>query len=137
MSRTISAGYVYRQYSTEGVYLADYKSSREAYEATGDYNYASNVYNSYLEKNEGNAEIYNQLGLCEMAKGEYRKALDAFQAGMQLQNVTMMQTLSFNEIVAYEHLGDYRQASILMENYLKNYPDDAQAKREYEFLSTR
>ena len=109
----------------------------KAYEATGDYNYASNVYNSYLEKNEGNAEIYNQLGLCEMAKGEYRKALDAFQAGMQLQNVTMMQTLSFNEIVAYEHLGDYRQASILMENYLKNYPDDAQAKREYEFLSTR
>ena len=35
MSRTISAGYVYRQYSTEGVYLADYKSSREAHEATG------------------------------------------------------------------------------------------------------
>lgn len=28
MSRTISAGYVYRQYSTEGVYIADYKSSR-------------------------------------------------------------------------------------------------------------
>ena len=38
----------------------------------------------------------------------------------------------------YSHLSkDYRQASILMENYLKNYPDDAQAKREYEFLSTR
>ncbi|MCI9338158.1 MAG: tetratricopeptide repeat protein [Lachnospiraceae bacterium] len=109
----------------------------KAYEATGDYNYASSVYNSYLEKNEGNAEIYNQLGLCEMAKGEYGKALEAFQAGMQLQNVTMMQTLSFNEIVAYEHLGNYRQASILMENYLKNYPDDAQARREYEFLSTR
>lgn len=109
----------------------------KSYEATGDYNYAASVYNSYLEKYEGNAEIYNQLGLCEMAKGEYRNALDAFQAGMQLQNVTMMQTLSFNEIVAYEHLGDYRQASILMENYLKNYPDDVQARREYEFLSSR
>ena len=35
MSRTISAGYVYRQYSTEGVYIADYKSSRAAHEATG------------------------------------------------------------------------------------------------------
>ena len=34
MSRTISAGYVYRQYSTEGVYIADYKSSRAAHEAT-------------------------------------------------------------------------------------------------------
>lgn len=35
MSRTISAGYVYRQYSTQGVYMADYKSSRAAHEATG------------------------------------------------------------------------------------------------------
>ena len=35
MSRTISAGYVYRQYSTEGVYIGDYKSSRAAHEATG------------------------------------------------------------------------------------------------------
>lgn len=108
-----------------------------AYEATGDYNYAANVYNSYLEKNEGNAEMYNQLGLCEMTRGEYRKALDAFQAGMQLENTTMMQTLAFNEIVAYERLGEYAQAYILMGNYLNNYPDDQQARREYEFLSTR
>lgn len=35
MSRTISAGYVYRQYTTGGIYLADFKSSREAHEATG------------------------------------------------------------------------------------------------------
>lgn len=108
-----------------------------AYEATGDYNYAVNVYNSYLNKNEGNAEMYNQLGLCEMTRGEYQSALNAFQAGMQLKDASMMQTLSFNEIVAYEHLGDFRQALVLMENYLKNYPDDNQAKREYQFLSTR
>lgn len=108
-----------------------------AYEATGDYNYAANVYNSYLEQNEGNAELYNQLGLCEMARGEYQKALEAFQAGMQLENTTMMQTLAFNEIVAYEHLGEYTQAGLLMGNYLNTYPDDEQARREYEFLSTR
>ena len=108
-----------------------------AYEATGDYNYAANVYNSYLENNEGNAEMYNQLGLCEMTRGEYLKALEAFQAGMQLKDTAMMQTLSFNEIVAYEFLGEYRQAQVLMENYLKNYPDDEQAKREYDFLSPR
>ena len=108
-----------------------------AYEATGDYNYAVNVYNSYLEKNEGNAELYNQLGLCEMTRGEYGKALEAFQAGMQLENTTMMQTLAFNEIVAYEHLGEYAQAYLLLGNYLNTYPDDEQARREYEFLSTR
>ena len=81
--------------------------------------------------------MYNQLGLCEMTRGEYAKALEAFQAGMRLENTTMMQTLSFNEIIAYEYLGEYMQAYVLMENYLKNYPDDQQARREYEFLSTR
>ena len=109
----------------------------KAYEATGDYNYAANVYNSYISKNGGTAEVYNQLGLCEMAKGEYQKALEAFQTGKRMENATMLQTLSFNEIVAYEHLGEFKQAYELMGTYLKNYPDDEQAKREYEFLSTR
>lgn len=108
-----------------------------AYEATGDYNYAANVYNSYLAQNEGSAEMYNQLGLCEIARKDYQSALAAFQAGMQLGNSTMMQTLAFNEIVAYEHLGEFGQALVLIENYLKNYPDDVQARREYQFLSTR
>lgn len=35
MSRTIKAGHVYRQYSRDGMFIADYKSSRLAYEATG------------------------------------------------------------------------------------------------------
>lgn len=108
-----------------------------AYEATGDYNYASSVYSSYLGQYEENAEVYNQLGLCEMAKGEYSKALEAFQAGMQLGNGAMMQTLAFNEIAAYEYLGEYEKAYVLINNYIKNYPDDQQARREYDFLSTR
>ena len=109
----------------------------KAYEATGDYNYASSVYNSWLAKDTGNAEIYNQLGLCEMQKGNYQSALKAFQAGMQIENNSVMQALSFNEIVAYENLEEYGQAAALMDRYLKNYPDDEQAKREYEFLKTR
>ena len=108
-----------------------------AYEATGDYNYAANVYNSYLSSYEGSAELYNQLGLCEMARGDYQKALEAFQAGMQLEDTSILQTLSFNEITAYEYLGEYEKATALLNNYLKNYPGDEQAKREYDFLSTR
>lgn len=108
-----------------------------AYEATGDYNYAANVYNSYLSSYEGSAELYNQLGLCEMARGDYQKALEAFQAGMQLEDTSILQTLSFNEITAYEYLGEYEKATALLNNYLRNYPGDEQAKREYDFLSTR
>ncbi len=109
----------------------------KAYEATGDYNYASSVYNSWVAMDTSSPAIYNQLGLCEMAKGDYQKALGAFQAGMQIEDNPYMQMLSFNEIVAYEHLMDYQKASVLLESYLKNYPDDEAAVREQVFLSTR
>ena len=108
-----------------------------AYEATGDYNYASNVYNSYLSKYDDNAEVYNQLGLCEMAKGDYQKALSAFQSGLQVEDNPVQQSLAFNEIVAYEYLGEYEQAYELLTNYMRTYPDDELARRELDFLSTR
>ena len=109
----------------------------KAYEATGDYNYASSVYNSYLAKNTGDGRIYNQLGICEMQKGQYAKALDAFQKGLKIGDKTMQQSLQFNEIAAYEHMGEFKKATVLMETYLKTYPDDEKAQREYEFLKTR
>ncbi len=109
----------------------------KSYEATGDYNYAASVYNSWIAKDTSSAAIYNQLGLCEMQMGSYKRALDAFQAGMKVEGNSLMQTLSFNEIVAYEYLGEYQQASVLLDSYLKTYPDDEVAKREKQFLSTR
>jgi len=109
----------------------------KAYEATGDYNYASSVYNNYLAKDAGNAEIYNQLGLCELKKNNYVKALEAFQAGKQIEGNSVMQSLSFNEIVAYEYLGEYETAATLLAAYLKLYPDDESAEREQQFLQTR
>ncbi len=109
----------------------------KAYEAMGDYNYASSVYNSYLAKDASNAEVYNQLGLCELEKGEYQRALEAFQAGMRIEGNGMMQTLSFNEVVAYEYLGEYQQAAVLLNAYLEAYPDDGAAKREQQFLESR
>lgn len=108
-----------------------------AYEATGDYNYASSVYSSYLAKDSGNAVLYNQLGLCEMKKGDYQKALEAFQAGKQIEGNGIMQSLLFNEIAAYEYLGEYKKAAVLLDSYLKSYPDDEKAKREQQFLATR
>lgn len=139
--------YFLGNYEQAQVLLEDAKSSGTAdaylylgmaYEATGDYNYAiTNVYTGYLNKNEGNAEIYNQLGLCYMKQGDYALALEAFQNAMQIPDNGMIQTLQFNEIIAYEHLGEYTQAEVLLNNYLKTYPDDEVAQREYIFLSTR
>ncbi len=109
----------------------------KAYEATGDYNYASSLYTSYVAEDTTNAGVYNQLGLCRLKQGEYEQALEAFQAAMNIEGNGMQQTLRFNEIVAYEYLGEFKKAAVLMDNYIKTYPDDEVAKREYEFLRTR
>ena len=107
------------------------------YEALGDYNYASSIYGDYTLNDQSKAEIYNQLGLCRMQMGEYELALMAFQSGVAIEGNEMMQTLKFNEIVAYEYMGDYTTAAVLMSDYLKTYPDDTAAQRENQFLKTR
>lgn len=107
------------------------------YEALGDYNYAASIYAGYVDYDQTKAEIYNQLGLCRMQMGEYETALLAFQTAMNIENNGMMQTLKFNEIIAYEYMGEYKTAAALMNSYLRSYPDDETAKREYEFLQTR
>ncbi|MBE5868874.1 MAG: tetratricopeptide repeat protein [Lachnospiraceae bacterium] len=110
----------------------------KAYEATGDYNYAiTNVYKKYLDSHAGDARLYNQLGLCYLQQKQYELALESFQSAMQIPDNGMMQTLQFNEIVAYEYLGEYASAAALMNQYLSRYPDDVAAAREYGFLSSR
>ena len=109
----------------------------QTYEALGDYNYAASVYSTYLETKEPDAAIYNQLGLCKLKGGDYEAALAAFQAGMNVEGNTVTQSLKFNEIVAYEYLGQYDKAKLAMEQYLALYPDDEKAQREAVFLKTR
>lgn len=119
---------------------ANYEASLylgRTYEALGDYDYASSIYNDYTLNDQSQPEIYNQLGLCRMQMGEYELALMAFQSAMNIEGNDMMQTLKFNEIVAYEYMKDYKTAAALMSDYLKSYPDDAVAQREYQFLKTR
>ncbi len=107
------------------------------YEAMGDYNYATTLYNSYLENDETKAQVYNQLGICQMKLNNYEKALEAFEAGIALDDKVYIKRLKFNEIAAYEYLGNFEKARLLMEEYLTLYPGDDEASREYEFLKTR
>ena len=107
-----------------------------SYEAMGDYNYAASVYNSGIE-NSTNPALYNQLGLCQMKRGAYREALEAFQMGLQCEDTSVKQSLRFNEAVAYEYVADFEKARELLEAYLKDYPNDAEAQRELQFLQTR
>lgn len=107
-----------------------------SYEAMGDYNYAASVYNSGI-KYSTNPALYNQLGLCQMKRGAYEEALAAFEEGLKCEDSSLQQSLRFNEAVAYEYLADFETAKELMEAYLKDYPNDQEAQREYQFLKTR
>lgn len=107
-----------------------------SYEAMGDYNYAASVYNGGIA-NSTNPALYNQLGLCQMKRGAYEEALNAFQEGLKCEDTSLHQSLRYNEAIAYEYLADFDTAKKLMAAYLKDYPNDETAKREYEFLKTR
>jgi len=136
-------------------YLGDYENARmylergrdlsyeavlylgRTYEVLDDLNYAESVYKTYLEAGNESPEIYNQLGICRMKMSDYEGALDAFHAGMAITPNNILQTLRFNEIVAYEFLGDFKRAQVLMDGYLQEYPSDKAAERENYFLRSR
>ena len=109
----------------------------QTYEKLGDFNYAASIYSNYLTDNSENVIIMNRLGMCKLQAGDARSALSYFEQALALNNPSMTQTLKFNQIVAYEYLGEFDQASVLMKNYLQVYPDDKDALREYEFLKSR
>lgn len=109
----------------------------KTYETLGDNNYAVSVYSSYANGSEGSAEILNEMGLCKLAMNDYQGALSAFQEAMNIADNSITQTLKYNEIVAYEYLGNFETARNLMSSYVRNYPDDENAAREYVFLKTR
>ena len=107
------------------------------YEVLADFNYAISIYNDFLDRGNESPHIYNQLGMCRMQIGDYEGALNAFNAGMQIEENDILQELRFNAIVANQFLGDFSRAAILMDGYLSLYPDDAVAQRENYFLRTR
>ena len=109
----------------------------KTYEKLGDYNYAASVYDNFLKRHPESAVIYNQMGLCKLESGDYESALNAFVSAKNIENNGLEQTLSYNEIVATEYLGDFKKAKNLMASYLTSYPDDDAAKKENVFLSTR
>lgn len=107
------------------------------YEQLGDMNYATVVYQTYLDSNMPDAAIYNSLGMCLMKQEKYEEALAAFESGIEIGDTPYIQELKYNRIVANEYLGNFSQAKELMKEYIELYPEDAKADREYEFLQTR
>lgn len=107
------------------------------YEALGDMNYASSLYKTYLEKQPEDVAMANRLGLCLLELEEYDEAIKYFDMAIEQKGSETAQTAAFNRVVAYERKGDFEKASSLMKDYMKTYPADEKAEKEYDFLKTR
>ena len=106
----------------------------QVYQRQGKTEEAEACIGAYIEEYPESSVAYNEKGLKEMEQGNYDKALELFNQGLNQQKVTNAQELRSNQIAAYEYSGDYDSAKEAMESYLKDYPEDEAAKREYLFL---
>ena len=120
---------------------ADHDPSRlllgKVYLAMEDTASARSLYQDYLDRHMDSASAYNGLVLCDMADGDYDTALSNTEKGLAFAKDEDRQSLMFNRIVIYENKRDFEMARTLMEEYLKEYPTDEEAKREYVFLQSR
>lgn len=107
------------------------------YEKLGNSEEAVSMYEAYLKSYPTDAGAYNQYGMYCLNKGDYEAALGYFAAGLALGDSDAKRELSFNEAVCYEYLHQYSTAYEKFGEYLQTYSNDAAAKHEYDFLSTR
>lgn len=109
----------------------------QVYEAQENLEQAEALYKSYTARKGSDSEALQTLGELQMETGNYQQALEFFQQALAADNVIHEQALRRQEIMAYEQLKDFASAKEKMESYLKDYPEDEQAEREFVFLQTR
>lgn len=97
--------------------------------------------------------IYNLIGVSSMKLEDYDTALAAFDKGTGLPESgvvsrgskeeetadysEVIREMKFNRVVCLEKKLDWENAKAAMAEYASLYPDDANAQKEAEFLSTR
>lgn len=107
------------------------------YEKLQNYAEADRLYQEYLGEHPSDAHIYNQYGAYLINRGNYDGALAYIDTGIGYNDPQVMQELYFNRAVCYEYKHDYAKALEYFSEYVKKYPNDRDARREYEFLLTR
>ncbi|MFG6384684.1 MAG: tetratricopeptide repeat protein [Lachnospiraceae bacterium] len=109
----------------------------QVYEAQGSKNQAQALYESYLDKNGSDVATLTSLAEMQMEAGEYQRALEYFQKALSTEQPENEKNIRRNEIICYENLLDFASAKEKMASYVKDYPEDEEAKRENIFLQTR
>lgn len=118
---------------------------------TGDYIAAKETYTALYElcKDESDSaeieHIYNELGTLDkiqeavqlISSGSYTEAYEALSEYAAADGTVSGAAAIYNKAVCAEYLGNFSEAYDLFSQYLQQYPDDADAKKEAEFCRTR
>ncbi len=109
----------------------------EIHEALGNAQAAQDNIDAYIACDD--VDSYNLFHVAndQLEKGNYTMAIECLNQALELDNVPNKQMIMKTLIIAYEHNRDFETAKTLMAEYVENYPDDEEAKREYTFLETR
>lgn len=109
----------------------------EIYSIMGDEASAKSSMDAYMES--GVADSYTLFNIAndELGKGNYDMAIRCLTSALELEKVPNKQIVMKTLVIAYEHNKDFTSAKELMAEYIKEYPDDEEAKREFTFLETR
>ena len=106
-------------------------------EKLGDEATAAEYYHAYAKDHADDSIVLEELGNIAMGKEDYAGAYDYYQRGLEAAKPVNEQSLRRGVIAALEQQYEFERAKDEMAQYVLDYPEDAQAAREYEFLKTR
>lgn len=110
----------------------------EIYLSNNDYGKAIRCFEEYIANgNPVSAKLYNQMLTCYLQLEDYDLAKNCLDRAKKLSDISIQDQLLKNEIIYLEQVGEFSEALTKMETYLKKYPEDEAALKDYYFLQTR
>lgn len=109
----------------------------QLFAAKGDNDTSDKYFEDYTKSGEASAADLCSMAETLMLNGDYKTAKNYLEAAQNMPDVTDVRNLKKSIIICYENIGDFENAKLLMDAYIKDYPDDEDAKRDNTFLKTR
>ena len=113
------------------IYLA------KAYRAAGNEDKANEILINFANSEEVSAETYGVMADILAEQGNYTEALNAIENGLAIENAKNKKQLMKNKIGVLENMCDYTGAFDAANDYLLDYPADADVLDEVIFLNSR
>ena len=127
------------KYSAEcRLHLQDYEGARSVYQALMELDESEEgqaQYQALMDEMDGMEIVRDAKKKIEA--GEYDEAMEMLEPLAKLDGSVTGKAAWFDRAVCVEYKQQYQEAAELFSQYLKKYPDDKEADKEYRFCSSR